>query len=149
MQESFSKRVAELRKQKGLSMRALGRACGVVHNVISAHECGVLPRLDTAINLSSALGVSMDYLFGRRQDHGAPCNGSPEMFSEMLRALRGKQGLSQVVLSELCGFESARVYQWEHCGVLPGIEAVAQLADFFNVSMDYLCGHSEDQQGPC
>lgn len=140
MQESFAERVSELRKQKGLSMRALGRACGVAHTAISSHECGVLPRLDTAINLSSALDVSMDYLFGRSQDQGAPCNGSPEMFSERLRALREREGLSQVVLSELCGFGSALVYQWEHCGRVPNVEAVAQLAGFFNVSMDYLCG---------
>lgn len=145
MQEIFPKRIAELRKQKGLSMRALGRACGVAHTTISAYECGVIPHLDTAIRLSSALNVSLDYLVGRKQEQGVSPDGNMELFAARLKYLREKHGLSQVVLSELCGLGSARGYQWEHCGMVPvSIERVARLADFFNVSLDYLCGGPRD-----
>jgi len=147
MQDHFPKRISELRKQKGLSMRALGKTCGVAHTTISAYECGVMPRLDTAIRLSSALGVSLDYLFGRSQKRGVPANGNQELFSERLRDLRTGRGLSQVVLSELCGLGSNQGYRWEHCGNVPNIEDVARLADFFSVSLDYLCGCSDKKGG--
>lgn len=68
---------------------------------------------------------------------------SLEMFPKRLKELREKHSLSQAVLSELCGFGSARVYHWEHSGRAPNIEDAARLADFFNVSLDYLCGGSE------
>lgn len=83
---------------------------------------------------------------GGAGDQGTPPNGELELFPRRLRDLRKKRGLTQGVLSELCGLESARVYRWEHCGVIPNIEAAAQLADFFGVSMDYLCG-LEGQHG--
>ena len=61
-------------------------------------------------------------------------------FPKRLRQLRKRRGISQQVLSELCGLSKNVVNQYERGGRLPSFKALMALADFFEVSLDYLCG---------
>lgn len=54
-----------IRKQKGLSMKALGDIIGVAESTISLYETGKRqPDNDTLIKLANTLNVSTDYLLG-------------------------------------------------------------------------------------
>lgn len=57
------RKVKELRKRKRLTLRELEQRSGVDGSLISRIENGkVTPRVDTAIKLARALGVSVDEL---------------------------------------------------------------------------------------
>ena len=61
-------------------------------------------------------------------------------FSERLRKLREerKPVKSMVVVSELCGLPRSAVRKYERGEALPGYKALISLADYYEVSLDYL-----------
>lgn len=61
-------------------------------------------------------------------------------FRKRLRMLRKKQGRGQVVVSELCGLHPCAVYRYETGRAKPDMDALIALADYFDVSIDYLVG---------
>ena len=60
------------------------------------------------------------------------------MFSEILKDLRSKSGLSQGQLAKSVGVSPGNVSDWEVGKTKPGYMALAALACFFDVSADYL-----------
>lgn len=62
----FSKRLTELRKQKGFSQEELAKKVKIHPNIIGRYERGeTSPALDVAFKLADILGVSLDYLTGK------------------------------------------------------------------------------------
>jgi len=61
-------------------------------------------------------------------------------FANMIKELREEKGLTQRQLAEIIGLTSNAVYEWEKRGKQPNFETLCKLADFFNVSIDYLLG---------
>lgn len=61
-------------------------------------------------------------------------------FSARLRYLRERRGISRATMSELCGLSKSMISKYERGERQPTLEPLIELADFFEVSMDYLCG---------
>lgn len=57
--------------------------------------------------------------------------------------LRQEKRLSQRQLAKLVGTSQASLSRWEQGLIVPSILECWKLADFFGVSIDYLCGKSE------
>ncbi|MEG1982054.1 MAG: helix-turn-helix transcriptional regulator [Clostridia bacterium] len=64
-------------------------------------------------------------------------------FKDNLKELRKKEGLSQVDLAEKLGFSKSLVGLYETGGRKPSFEALETVADYFNVSIDYLMGKDD------
>lgn len=62
------------------------------------------------------------------------------VFSRRLRALREKKGVSKRVLADFCVTSKTSICRYERGERLPDIGTAARMADYFDVSMDYLCG---------
>lgn len=65
------------------------------------------------------------------------------MFSERLKYLRGKLGLSQDALAKKLNLPQQTYGHWETGRSQPDQETLILLAKFFNVSIDYLLGYSQ------
>lgn len=63
-----------------------------------------------------------------------------EAFQQRLQRLRERKRISRRVLSELCGLSKNMIAIYEHGERNPRLDDVVQLADFFEVSLDYLVG---------
>ena len=61
-------------------------------------------------------------------------------FSERLKELREEAGLSQIELAKLVKLSKSAIAYWELGQRVPSLEAVIVLADYFNVSLDYIAG---------
>ena len=61
-------------------------------------------------------------------------------FPDRLRKLRERRGISRATMSELCGLSKSMISKYERGERQPTLEPLIELADFFEVSMDYLCG---------
>lgn len=63
-------------------------------------------------------------------------------FSKRLRRLREerKPVRSMAAVSELCGLEKSAVRRYERGERLPNMEAMMALADYYEVSLDWLTG---------
>ena len=61
-------------------------------------------------------------------------------FPERLQRLRERERKSRKVLSELCGLAPDSIRKYERNERKPSMEALIAIADYFEVSLDYLVG---------
>ena len=64
------------------------------------------------------------------------------MLDENIRVMRREKGLTQEQLAEVMGVSTASVSKWETGVAAPELGMLAALADFFEVSIDALIGHT-------
>ena len=67
-------------------------------------------------------------------------------FSERLRDLRTEKGVTQKQLGELLNVKNFSIYTYEKGRSEPNIDGLIALADFFEVSVDYLVGHTDNRK---
>lgn len=68
------------------------------------------------------------------------------MISEQLKKLREQWGLNQTQLAKRLNLSKQSLSNWENDNILPSIEAVVSIAEFFGVSTDYLLGLDQKKQ---
>jgi len=61
-----------------------------------------------------------------------------------LKELREERALTQKEVADAIGGTQSNLGKWEKGKTQPPADMVAKLADFFEVSMDYLLGRSDD-----
>ena len=66
-----------------------------------------------------------------------------KVFRQRLQMLREKKRISRKVLSELCGLASDSIRRYERGEREPSMESLVLIADFFDVSVDYLLGREK------
>ena len=64
--------------------------------------------------------------------------------NENIKRLRVQYGLNQVIFAEKMNVTKQCVSNWENDNVLPSIEMLVKIADFFSVSTDYLLGRTAE-----
>ena len=65
------------------------------------------------------------------------------MFADKIRALRKEKRLTQAEVAKEVGL-SARGYQDLELGAKPGFDNLLHIADFYDVSVDWLMGRTEN-----
>lgn len=65
-------------------------------------------------------------------------------FPHKLKELRKSHNLKQIEVAKAIGVESYTVGNWETNRSEPSIEDLSKLADYFQVSVDYLIGRADD-----
>lgn len=66
-----------------------------------------------------------------------------QMFANRIKYLRQTRELNQVQLAERLGVTKQSISNWENDNIMPSVEMLGKIADFFNVSTDYLIGRNE------
>lgn len=61
-------------------------------------------------------------------------------FPKRLQRLREREGISRVVLSQLCGLPNGAIRKYERGEISPSIDSLIAIADHFHVSLDDLVG---------
>ncbi len=69
--------------------------------------------------------------------------GIDNKFSLRIKQLRLDNNMSQEELGKLVGISKVSVWQWENGINYPNNETLLKLADYFQVSTDYLLGKSD------
>lgn len=67
-----------------------------------------------------------------------------KVFAERLRQLRKSRGIFQKALAQELGISFQALSMMETAERWPSIEVLAAIADFFDVSTDYLLDRSDD-----
>lgn len=69
---------------------------------------------------------------------------SPESFATRLNKLRTDNGLTMEQLGKIIGTTRATISNLENEQKKPSLDMVIKLAEYFNVSIDYLVGRTDD-----
>lgn len=64
----------------------------------------------------------------------------PSVFAENLKYLRKEKNIGQNELARLLNLSNASISYWENCKQEPTVSALYKLAQFFEVSIDFLVG---------
>ncbi len=67
------------------------------------------------------------------------------MLGQNIRMLRQARGLNQVDLGKRLNVSKQSISNWENDNIMPSVETLLQMADFFSVSTDYLLGRTDKQ----
>ena len=67
-----------------------------------------------------------------------------KVFGQQLKELREARGLSQDALGKLFNVSRTAIHSWEKDKQEPSLEVLKKLANFFEVSVDYLVANSDD-----
>ena len=65
-------------------------------------------------------------------------------FANCLKELRKDKNCTQRELAEYLGYSTNIICEWENQRCEPKIETILRLADFFDVSIDYLLGRTDE-----
>lgn len=60
------------------------------------------------------------------------------MFGDIIRNLRISYNLNQIQLAQKLNVSKQTISNWEHNNILPSIEMLIKIADFFSVNTDFL-----------
>ena len=66
--------------------------------------------------------------------------------NENIRNFRVARGINQIELGKILGVTKQCVSNWENDNVLPSVEMLVKLADYFNVSTDTLLGREREME---
>ena len=67
--------------------------------------------------------------------------------AERLRKLRESVRLSQVKMGEIVGAKQSSLNRYENGQASPSFETLVRYADYFDVSLDYIFGRTDNPQG--
>ena len=62
------------------------------------------------------------------------------MFGEIIKKMRTAHSLNQVQLAGKLGVSKQTISNWENNNILPSIEMLIKISQFFSVKTDYLLG---------
>mgnify|MGYP001083555813 FL=1 len=65
-------------------------------------------------------------------------------FSERIKELRESRNLTQDALGAVIGVKRFSIYSYEKGRAYPEMKGLIALADYFDVSMDYLAGRTDN-----
>ena len=67
-------------------------------------------------------------------------------FSERIKELRLEKNLTQTQLGVFIGVKHFSIYSYEKGRACPEMRGLVALADYFDVSMDYLAGRTDKRE---
>ena len=67
-------------------------------------------------------------------------------FSERMKELRNERGLKQREMAEICGVKLRSYQGYEYGKHYPEVPGLIFLAEYFDVSLDYLIGRTDKRE---
>lgn len=131
----FPNRLKEARCSAGYSQKSLASKLYISQQAYAQYETGkASPNPETMKRLSEVLDVSTDYLVGIVARKTITCS--------RLKELRSFHGIKQRDIAELLGIDRTTYGKYETGASEPDFNTIERIADFYNVTVDYLFGRS-------
>jgi transcriptional regulator with XRE-family HTH domain len=143
--QAFSKRVKELMDDNDCaSNKDFAKLVGVSFPVITkAVNFGIVPTMKSLIMIADKLELSLLYLLGETNDNDFIGSSMPSTFADRLQELANERNEKFGAISNKMPFIRTYFYNWIKLGTLPSLEYAIEIANYFNVSLDYLFGRSD------
>lgn len=144
----LSKRLKKLRLEAGYTQKEVAQKIGMTGSGYSNYGTGTkttFPRIERLQKLALLFNVSVSYLLGETDERPLNKNEMPETFKERLKRLRISFGITGAELAKVLNFSSRQTYNNYEKGVrFPNAETLEKLANFFDVSVEYLLCETDE-----
>lgn len=144
----FQSRFKELSDEAEFANKTLAaEKIGITYVTFSkAYNYGIVPKVSVLIQIADYFDVSVEYLLARTDDGGFAKSENPRTFGERLTFLKERKGLKSFYeLADKVHIHKSNISQWLIKNYLPEIDSLEILADYFDVSLDYLLGRTDNE----
>jgi transcriptional regulator with XRE-family HTH domain len=141
----FVETLQDLMLQKNVKPDDIHRSTNISLNVIYAWlRKSVVPTLNSLIVLADYFECSVDYLCGRTEHNSFSKSVVPSSFPERLRLLMTERGVPRRKLSAETKISMCGIQRFLSDTGKPLLDNLIRLAVFFDCSVDYLLGRSDN-----
>jgi len=138
----FPERLKQLRVEAKLTQQQMAEAFNIKQPTYAQWETGrTKPKGETLEKFADFFNVSTDYLLGKTQP-----KKELSVFPERLRQLRAESNLTQRELARSLDISQQSINSWENGERKPKLEAITNIAEYFNVSPKYLIGETNNRE---
>lgn len=142
----FQDRLNSIIKDKECTKYEFSSLVGVSKEVIS-RSClyGIIPSLQSLIKIADYLNISISYLLGKTSNSNfikSECNVS---FHERLRSLANEKHKKYSEIARKMIFPESYFHDWIRTNTLPSLDYLIKIAEYFNVSPDYILGRTDER----
>lgn len=143
----FQNRINDLVEECNVKKSALPKIIGVDYrSLANALNYGIIPTPRLLIRISDYFGVPIKYLLGETdEDYFVKANPKSDFKARLELLCREKQ-VSFYQVSKDCHFSNSYITRWLNKKYLPSLELLEILCDYFEVSIDYLLGRTNDRK---
>ncbi len=143
---TFQKRINELIEDQDCSKYQFASSVGIGREVITrATIYGIIPSLQSLTKIADYLNISITYLLGENDTSYFYKSDNPTTFSNRLEELAAEKGVKYSQIAHKMPFAYSYFYDWLRTNTVPSLEYLEALADYFDVSIDYLLGRTDDK----
>ena len=140
---NFAETLSALMEERNLNPPAFGQILGTHRTNITRYLQGKrLPSYDLFVAMVEFFNVSADVLLGRLEYCSVKLFHPVQPFGKTLRKALDEAKVSQYRLQKDLHFSSATTNAWLTNTRIPSVEHIDQLADYLDVSVDYLLGRT-------
>lgn len=139
-------RLVDLRLNKDLKQKDIGKVLKISEDRYSKYERNIDDmKLEICNNLANYYNVSIDYLLGISDKNikSKSLKINYKILCQRLFELRKENKLTQATLGKKIGFTQTAYYNYESGKSIPRTFKLYYIAQFYNVSFDYLVGRSD------
>lgn len=143
---SFKNRINELTEDCEVNKSALPKLIGIDSRPLSnALNYGIIPTPRILIRIADYFNVSFAYLLGT-SDNEYFCNAKVKSdFQSRFEMLCKEKNITYYRASQLMHFNNSYISRWINKNYLPSLELLETISDYFNVSVDFLLGRTDDR----
>lgn len=142
----FQKRIQDLIDEEDVKKSALHLKMGVDYRALAnALNYGIIPKPRTVVKFADYFNVSIPYLLGETDINDFEKSPTPRSFNERFCFLCTERGESHYRVSQECHFDKSYISRWLHKNQLPSFEILDILCDYFDVSIDFLLGRTDER----
>lgn len=145
--KEFQNRFIELSEELDTKKKTdTAKKIGITYATFSnAYNYGILPTVPILIRIADYFNISVEYLIANTDSEYFCKSLSPKTFSERLEEQRQKKNIDTVYeLSQRIHIHRNNIANWLKNDYIPELDDLTLLANFFDVSIDYMLGRTDD-----
>lgn len=145
---AFQKRLEEFIENDDNEKSKLPHKIGIATSTFTrAANYGIIPRTATLMRIADYFQTSIEYLLCKTDDTYFISSNENKSFYERLIELKDFNGIkTNYKLADKLHLSRQVINGWKNKNYYPSLEILELLADFFEVSIDYLLGRTDDKQ---
>ena len=140
----FQQRLKDLISDEECTKKEFASAVGISKDVIiRATLYGIIPSLQSLIKIADHLDISLDYLLAETDDRSFYKSENPTTFHTRLEYLKNEKNTKYSKISHSMPFSRNSFNEWLSRKTFPSLEYLKAIAEYFDVSIDYLLGRTD------
>lgn len=144
--KEFQERLTDLVEESGIKKSQLPDKMGVDYRSLShALNYGIVPRTRIVTRMANYFDVSINYILGRSNDDYFKKATITSDFNTRFVALCKEKNVTYYKVGQDNNFDKSYVSKWLKKNYIPSLDILDLLSDYFEVSIDYLLGRTDDR----